>query len=227
MKWIKSFSKDFERDKSRIEFSHVNWYYLKPSIKEQMLFFEKELKKNGIDVYFYDYADDKRLVGFDGLNLQFAESFTGNMRIADTQDKDNELHTQKGGILAIIYNETGNIDVMILPSKSQDSLAEHTHIILHHTYNARTITAKRIEKYVKAFIRYHRYTGVLHQSTLTDELIIRWLKIRMFWIQYLNPNEKFKRYSGLYIPVLSLLVAFVAAIASILSLVVTLNATGN
>ncbi|MBJ8975301.1 hypothetical protein I5438_01730 [Citrobacter freundii] len=99
-------------------------------------------------------------------------------------------------------------------------------MILHHTYNAKTITAKRIEKYVKAFIRYHRYTGVLHQSTLTDKLFVRWLKIRMFWIQYLNPNEKFKRYSGLYIPVLSLLVAFVAAIASILSLVVTLNATG-
>lgn len=221
MKWIKSFSKDFERDKSRIEFSHINWYYLKPSIKEQMLIFEKELKKNDIDVYFYDYADDERFIGFDGLNLQFTSSFTGNMRLADTKGNENTIHTQKGGILAITYNATGKIDVMILPSKSEDSLAEHTHIILHHTYNARTITAKRLEKYVKAFIRYHRYTGVLHQSTLTDKLIIRWLKIRMFWIQYLNPNEKFKRYSGLYIPGLSLLVSLSAAIASIIALIIT------
>ncbi|TDX13018.1 hypothetical protein EDF88_4299 [Buttiauxella sp. BIGb0552] len=224
MKWIKKFSKDFENDKLRISYSRLNWNYLKPSIKETLDILSEKLNKNGIDTFTHDYSDDGKVIGFDGLNLQFSNSFTGNVRIAEAEDKLNNLHTQKGGVLAITYNATGSINIMILPSKSEDSLAKHTHIILHYTYNARTITPKRIEKCVKAFIHYHRYTGVLHQSTLADNLVVRWLKIRMYWIQYLNPNEKFKRYSGLYIPIVSLIVAFAAAIASILSLVIALKA---
>lgn len=225
MKWIKKFSRDFERDKLRIEYSRLNWNYLKPQIKQKLDSLAEELQQNGIDVFTYDYAEKGDKTGFDGLNMQFRDHFTRNRTI----DKDNDKfklfkpHKQKGGNLAILYNETGAINVMILPSTSEDSLAEHDHIIIDYTYNASTITPDKIEKYVKAFLRYHRYTGVLHKTTLADKLIISWLKIKMFWIEYLNPDEVYKRYSGLYIPALSLIVGFVAMIISLMALVISLK----
>ncbi|MCV5747019.1 hypothetical protein OFN42_43075, partial [Escherichia coli] len=71
----------------------------------------------------------------------------------------------------------------------------------------------------KNVLHYHRVTGVLHKAALKDLILIRLLKIKMFFIQYNDKENKFRRVTALYIPTLSLIVSLAAAVASILALV--------
>jgi hypothetical protein len=130
----------------------------------------------------------------------------------------SDHHYQRGAALMITYSAIGQIVVVVAPAKAQDSLAEYRNIILYHTHDAATITRKRIEKWVSYLFYYHRYTGVLHRRTWKDRLMVNWLKTRMYFIEYLNPKEKFTRYSGLYIPTLALVVSIIALIVSLLSI---------
>ncbi|EEW1749351.1 TPA: hypothetical protein ROS48_004478 [Escherichia coli] len=107
--------------------------------------------------------------------------------------------------------------IILFPSTSDDSLATHDSLIVHHSYNVKHITPKKIEKAVKNLLHYHRVTGVLHKAALKD--LIRLLKIKMFFIQYNDKENKFRRVTALYIPTLSLIVSLAAAVASILALV--------
>ncbi|WP_139508544.1 hypothetical protein, partial [Escherichia coli] len=59
----------------------------------------------------------------------------------------------------------------------------------------------------------------LHKAALKDLILIRLLKIKMFFIQYNDKENKFRRVTALYIPTLSLIVSLAAAVASILALV--------
>jgi hypothetical protein len=180
----------------------------------------KEANANGIEVFVYDYNDNiPKGFGFDGLNLQINNKWTGNM----IQKKEDggiifNHHTQGGAALMITYSKIGQINVIVTPAKSEDSLAVHRSLILYHTYDSATITRRRIEKWVNCLFYYHRYTGVLHRRTWKDRLMVNWLKTRMYFIEYLNPKEKFTRYSGLYIPTLALVVSIIALIVSLLSI---------
>ncbi|EKN4168189.1 hypothetical protein NUF60_000200 [Yersinia enterocolitica] len=220
MNWIKKHSIDFQKDKLRILISKVNWNYNKNYIKRVLDDISKEANANGIEVFVYDYNDNiPKGFGFDGLNLQINNKWTGNM----IQKKEEggiifNHHTQGGAALMITYSKIGQINVIVAPAKSEDSLAVHRSLILYHTYDAATITRRRIEKWVNCLFYYHRYTGVLHRRTWKDRLMVNWLKTRMYFIEYLNPKEKFTRYSGLYIPTLALVVSIIALIVSLLSI---------
>ncbi|HBC2461374.1 TPA: hypothetical protein IUD43_004917 [Escherichia coli] len=109
--------------------------------------------------------------------------------------------------------------IILFPSTSDDSLATHDSLIVHHSYNVKHITPKKIEKAVKNLLHYQRVTGVLHKAALKDLILIRLLKIKMFFIQYNDKENKFRRVTALYIPTLSLIVSLAAAVASILALV--------
>lgn len=80
MKWIKQYSKEFERDALRILISKVNWKHFKPSIKASLIGIAEKLNKNGIEVSVYDQQDEPDGFGFDSLSLQFNSKLTGNMR---------------------------------------------------------------------------------------------------------------------------------------------------
>ncbi|MCB5311821.1 hypothetical protein [Yersinia intermedia] len=220
MNWIKKHSIEFQKDKLRILISKVNWNYNKNYIKRVLDDISKEANANGIEVFVYDYNDNiPKGFGFDGLNLQINNKWTGNM----IQKKEDggiifNHHTQGGAALMITYSKIGQINVIVAPAKSEDSLAVHRNLILYHTYDAATITRRRIEKWVNCLFYYHRYTGVLHRRTWKDRLMVNWLKTRMYFIEYLNPKEKFTRYSGLYIPTLALVVSIIALIVSLLSI---------
>ncbi|ELZ1905892.1 TPA: hypothetical protein ACIU15_002428 [Yersinia enterocolitica] len=220
MNWIKKHSIEFQKDKLRILISKVNWNYNKNYIKRVLDDISKEANANGIEVFVYDYNDNiPKGFGFDGLNLQINNKWTGNM----IQKKEEggiifNHHTQGGAALMITYSKIGQINVIVAPAKSEDSLAVHRSLILYHTYDAATITRRRIEKWVNCLFYYHRYTGVLHRRTWKDRLMVNWLKTRMYFIEYLNPKEKFTRYSGLYIPTLALVVSIIALIVSLLSI---------
>ncbi|AJJ17575.1 Uncharacterised protein [Yersinia intermedia] len=220
MNWIKKHSIEFQKDKLRILISKVNWNYNKNYIKRVLDDISKEANANGIEVFVYDYNDNfPKGFGFDGLNLQINNKWTGNM----IQKKEDggiifNHHTQGGAALMITYSKIGQINVIVAPAKSEDSLAVHRSLILYHTYDAATITRRRIEKWVNCLFYYHRYTGVLHRRTWKDRLMVNWLKTRMYFIEYLNPKEKFTRYSGLYIPTLALVVSIIALIVSLLSI---------
>lgn len=220
MNWIKKHSIEFQKDKLRILISKVNWNYNKNYIKRVLDDISKEANANGIEVFVYDYNDNiPKGFGFDGLNLQINNKWTGNM----IQKKEDggiifNHHTQGGAALMITYSKIGQINVIVAPAKSEDSLAVHRSLILYHTYDAATITRRRIEKWVNCLFYYHRYTGVLHRRTWKDRLMVNWLKTRMYFIEYLNPKEKFTRYSGLYIPTLVLVVSIIALIVSLLSI---------
>ncbi|HFO2534738.1 hypothetical protein [Yersinia enterocolitica] len=221
MNWIKKHSIEFQRDKLRILISKVNWNYNKNHIKRVLDDISKEANANGIEVFVYDYNDNiPKGFGFDGLNLQINNKWTGNM-IQKKGDNDaviSDHHYQRGAALMITYSAIGQIVVVVAPAKAQDSLAEYRELILYYTHDATTITRKRIEKWVSYLFYYHRYTGVLHRRTWKDRLIVNWLKTRMYCIEYLNPKEKFTRYSGLYIPTLALVVSIIALIVSLLSI---------
>ncbi len=222
MKWVKQYSKEFERDALRKLISKVNWRHFKPSIKANLISIAEELNKNGIEVSVYDQQDEPDGFGFDSLSLQFNKKFTGNMRQVIEKDKINfNHHMQIGGALAITYSAVGHIHIFVDPAKTEDSVAVHDYLILYHTYDAKNITKNRIEKCVKNFIHYQRFTGVLYRKTFKDRCIVRWLKTKMYFIQYLEPKEKFTRYSALYIPLISMIVATVAAVASLIAVYLT------
>lgn len=222
MKWVQQYSKEFERDALRKLISKVNWRYFKPSIKANLIIIAEELNKNGIEVSVYDQQDEPDGFGFDSLSLQFNNKFTGNMRQVIEKDKITfGHHMQIGGALAITYSAVGHIHIFVDPANTEDSVAVHDYLILYHTYDAKNITKKRIEKCVKNFIHYQRFTGVLYRKTFKDRCIVRWLKTKMYFIQYLEPKEKFTRYSDLYIPIISMIVATVAAVASLMAVYLT------
>ncbi|MGP2543202.1 hypothetical protein [Yersinia sp. 2541 StPb PI] len=220
MNWIKKHSIEFQRDKLLISISKVNWNYNKNLIRLMLEDISKEANANGIEVFVYDYEEDPTGFGFDGLNLQIHNKWTGNMIRKNGNDGEeiSNHHYQRGAALMITYSAIGQVNVLIAPAKSDDSLAKHRSLILYYTHDAATITRKRIEKWVSYLFYYHRYTGVLHRRTWKDRLMVNWLKTRMYFIEYLNPKEKFTRYSGLYIPTLALVVSIIALIISLLSI---------
>lgn len=222
MKWIKQYSKEFERDALRKLISKFNWKHFKPSIKASLISIAEELNKNGIEVSVYDQQDEPDGFGFDSLSLQFNSKFTGNMRqVIETDKITFNHHMQSGGVLSITYSAVGHIHILVEPPKTEDSVAVHSYLILYQTYDAKNITSKRIEKSVKNFIHYQRYSGVLYRKTFKDRWVVRWLKTKMYFIQYLEPKNKFIRYSALYIPLISMIVATIAAVASLIAVYLT------
>lgn len=222
MRWIKKYSKEFERDDLRKLISEVNWKYFKPSIKANLIGIAEELNKNGIMVSVYDHQDVPDGFGFDSLALQFNTKFTGNMIKKVEKDKTTyNYHKQIGGRLVITYSAVGHVHIFVDPPTSEDSVAENSDLILYHTYDAQNITDRRIKKCIKILIRYQRFSGVLYRNSLRDRWVVRWYKTKTYLIRYLNPNEKFKRYSALYIPLISTIAAIFAAVASLLAVYFT------
>lgn len=171
-----------------------------------------------MQVSVYDQQDEPDGFGFDSLSLQFDAKHTGNMRQVIEKNKITfNHHMQLGGVLSISYNSVGHIHIFADPPKTEDSMAVHSYLILYQTYDAKNIINKRIEKCVQNFIHYQRFTGVLYRKTFKDRCIVRWLKTKMYFIQYIKPQEKFKRYSALYIPLMSTIAAIVAAVATLLA----------
>ncbi|AWA69280.2 TPA: hypothetical protein ACYFBF_003336 [Klebsiella pneumoniae] len=222
MKWVKKYSKEFERDALRKLISKVNWSYFKPSIKANLIGIAQELNKNGIEVSVYDHQDEPNGFGFDSLTLQFNTKFTGNMIKKVEKDKTTfNYHKQIGGRLVITYSAVGHVHIFVDPPTSEDSVAENSDLILYHTYDAQNITDRRIKRCIKILMRYQRFTGVLYRNSLLDRWVVRWYKTKTYLIRYLNPQEKFVRYSALYIPLISMIVATVAAIASLIAVYLT------
>lgn len=222
MRWIKKYSKEFEKDALRKLISEVNWEYFKPSIKANLIGIAEELNKNGIEVSVYDHQDEPSGFGFDSLTLQFNTKFTGNIIKKVEKDKITlNYHKQIGGRLVVTYSAVGHVHIFVDPPTSEDSVAENSDLILYHTYDAQNITDRRIKKCIKILIRYQRFTGVLYRNSLLDRWVVRWCKTKTYLIRYLNPNEKFIRYSALYIPLISTIAAIVAAVSSLLAVYLT------
>ncbi|HGC4412719.1 TPA: hypothetical protein ACIYMA_004884 [Escherichia coli] len=220
MEWKKELRAKFERDELRRLISNVNWIIFKPKIKKQLEILSTQLSGEHVRFNIIDMQDEPDGYGFDCLTFQIADRMTGNMRQEKTTEsiKFNH-HWQKGAALSITYSATGAVHIILFPSTSDDSLATHDSLIVHHSYDVKHITPKKIEKAVKNLLHYHRVTGVLHKAALKDLILIRLLKIKMFFIQYNDKENKFRRVTALYIPTLSLIVSLAAAVASILALV--------
>lgn len=220
MGWKKDFSIKFERDELRRLISRVNWFTFKPKIKEQLETISKELSEDKLKFYLTDMKDEPNGYGFDSITLQISERMTGNMREEKFEKHTRfNYHRQKGAYLSIMYSATGAVHMMLFPSSSEDSLAKHDTLILHYSYNVKDITEKKIEKAVRKMLHYHRVTGVLHKATIWDRLVVRAMKIRMFFIQYLDKDKKFQRVTALYIPTISLIISVAAVIISVLAIV--------
>lgn len=220
MGWKKDFSVKFERDELRRLISRVNWFTFKPKIKDQLETISKELSGEFLNFSVADMQDEPDGFGFDCITLQINLRRTGNMRQKETETGITlNHHWQLGTSLAITYSATGAVHMMLFPSSSEDSLAKHDTLILHYSYNVKDITEKKIEKAVKKMLYYHRVTGVLHKATIWDMLVVRVMKIRMFFIQYLDKDKKFQRVTALYIPTISLIISVAAAIISVLAIV--------
>lgn len=224
MSWMKDVSNQFRKDELRRSISNVNWFTLKPMFKDQLIQLASQLSDEDNKLSVIDMADDPDGYGFDCLTLYFRDRMTGNMRqeINEEYTKYNH-HWQKGAALSITYSATGAVNMFIFPSTSEDSLAKHESLILQHSYNVKDITPKKLEKAVKNLVHFHRVTGVLHKATFKDALIVRLLRLKMYFIQYTDKESKFKRVTALYIPLLSLIISLSAAAASIIALILTMR----
>ncbi|WP_288431278.1 hypothetical protein [uncultured Pantoea sp.] len=200
MRWIAKQSEEFRRDELRRKISKVNWGYHKPLIKRALQEVVKIATENNIHLFVYDYDENQNRWGFDGLNLQFGNEFTGNMIQTEIEEEveiptengtkkitekyiNFDHHKQEGAMLVITYSAVGHTHIFVSPSISKDSLAEHKNLILYHTYDARTITKKVLNRCVKALFHYQRFTGVLHRVTWRDRWAIRWLNKKMYFIE--------------------------------------------
>ncbi|WP_338629061.1 hypothetical protein [Yersinia intermedia] len=147
MNWIKKHSIEFQKDKLRILISKVNWDYNKNYIKGILEDISKEANANGIEVAVYDYDDNPRGFGFDGLNLQIHNKLTDNM--IQKKEKDGAIifnhHLQRGAALMMTYNAIGQINVMVSPVECEDSLAEYRNIILYHSYDEQLLQESRLK----------------------------------------------------------------------------------
>ncbi|WP_237391376.1 hypothetical protein [Dryocola clanedunensis] len=224
MGWQKEFSLEFERDELRRLISYVNWFTFKPKFKEQLVLLLTQLSEKNINLNVIDMADEPDGYGFDCITLQVSDRMTGNMRQQITKEsiKFNH-HRQKGASLSITYSATGAVHMMLFPSSSEDSMAEHDSLIIFHSYNAKNITPTIIENGVRDLLRYHRVTGVLHKSSIKDMLRIKLLRVKTYFIQYNDKENKFKRLTALYIPALTLFVTLLATIATILTMKITMQ----
>ncbi|EPL3976167.1 MULTISPECIES: hypothetical protein [Serratia] len=227
MSWMKDASNRFRKDELRRSISNINWYTFKPKLKEQLIQLANILSDEDNELSVIDMDDNPDGYGFDCLTLCFRDRMTGNMRQEITKEYTRyNYHWQKGAALSITYSATGAVHMIIFPSTSEDSLAKHDSLILHHSYNVKDITPKKLEKAVKNLLHFHRVTGVLHKATLIEVLIVKILRLKMYFIQYADKESKFKRITALYIPLLSLLVSLSAAIASIFALIITMKTSG-
>ncbi len=224
MTWVKDFSVKFGSDELRRTISDVNWDIYKPIIKEQLTHLSKQLSDDQNKLLIIDMAEEPDGYGFDCLTFHFADRMTGNMRQVINEDHIAfNHHWQKGAALSITHSATGAVHMILFPSTSEDSGAKNDPLIIHHSYNPKNLTPKRIEKAVKNLIHYHRVTGVLHKVTIKDKFIVRLLKMKMYFLQYTDKENKFKRITALYIPLFSLIVALAAAITSFVALLLTLK----
>ncbi|HFX4296532.1 TPA: hypothetical protein ACIEMG_005179, partial [Escherichia coli] len=147
MEWKKELRAKFERDELRRLISNVNWIIFKPKIKKQLEILSTQLSGEHVRFNIIDMQDEPDGYGFDCLTFQIADRMTGNMRQEKTTEsiKFNH-HWQKGAALSITYSATGAVHIILFPSTSDDSLATHDSLIVHHSYNVKHITPKKIEK---------------------------------------------------------------------------------
>ena len=213
-RWLSKQSLLIAKDKKKIELSRIFWEGHKPIILSAIKRIVQEADQVGIPLFCNDYADSslhKKYVTYDGISLRFPMEFTGNLIITKEEKSTNYDHKmQKGSTLHITYNNLGVLLVFISPSTSGDSEADHEDINIYTTYNPADVTEKVIRKWIKQFFLYHHCTGVLHHPSYIDRLKCYFLKIHCSVRAYLNPDERFKRVTGLYIPTISAFFAFLA-----------------
>lgn len=213
-RWLSKQSLLIAKDKKKIELSRIFWEGHKPTILSTIKRIVQEADQVGIPLFCYDYADStlsENYPTYDGISLKFPMEFTGNLII--TKEEKSTLFDRKkqeGSTLHITYNNLGVLLVFISPSTSGDSVAVDADINIYTTYNPADVTEKVIRKWIKQFFLYHRCTGILHHPSYIDRFKCYLLKIHCSVREYLHPDERFKRVTGLYIPTVSAFFAFLA-----------------
>ncbi|WP_409076067.1 hypothetical protein ACF2G4_20255 (plasmid) [Pantoea sp. C3] len=218
-KWVARQKRRFDNDSQNKKYANHNWIVHKSIIKSHLDEFNRIAHGLGFNLIVDDYSIEKSGLGYDGLSIQFQTSFTGNMiELKEENSRVFNYHKQKGAILHVTFSGTGTVQVFLEPSTSEDSMAIHNALLLYYTPNAKSITPEMIDRWLKFLFAYQRVTGVLHTPSLMDKVTVFWCKGKSFFMMYDTPKTKFKRYAGIYIPGVTLLVSLLVLILTIYTL---------
>lgn len=224
-KWLATQKKKFDEDSNKKSYANRNWFVHKGVFQSHLKEIASYASENGLDLLVDNYSDEMSGLGFDGLSLQFNTTFTGNMvELKEANSRIFNYHRQRGAVLQITFSGTGKVQVFLDPSTSEDSKAVHKFLLVYFTSDPKNISTQMIDRWVKYLFAYQRVTGVLHQASFSDKCIVSYCKFKSFLMQYDTPDTKFKRYAGIYIPSVTLLITVLVFLLTVYTLILQLTA---
>jgi hypothetical protein len=201
----------------RRQICNVNWSYHKPELIERLETILSEI--NNPDFLIAVYSSPKgispKVEGHEAVTVKFLYQST---YITYHEDDSIVFDYENGAALNISHSDVGFDTMFIYPATSKQSGAKHKTLIIHHSDDGYRISDQRLKKMVGDLVIYHMYTSVLFRNTPLLRFKVALIKLKSFYYSYANPEVKFKYSSGIYIPLASLIVSFVALIVAIISL---------
>ncbi|WP_162900976.1 hypothetical protein [Erwinia persicina] len=206
-KWLSRQSNLFNKDKKLRYYSNLNWFVHKKNIIAIFNGVVKDAQRFGINLYCDDYVCNKipgvKYSTYDGVSLSFDMQLTGNhITYKSPNVLHNDVKKQTGANLHVTYNKTGMLLVFIFPSTSTESVADYKGINIYSTYNPGVVTDELVRKWIKKLFLYDRSTGRLHTITKFERLKYYLLLIQSYLLSYRFEEERFKKLTGVYIPIL-------------------------
>lgn len=211
------FIKAKDQNKLRRQICYVNWRYHKSDLIERLNAIASGFNENEFLIGVYDdkQKNEPYVEGNDSIVVRFFVQSTA-IRYHEKCSITNDFET--GATLVISHSDVGFDTVFIHPAKSKQSGADHKTLIVYHNQHGAKISDSKLNKLINSLCLYHVYTSVLFETSLLMRFRVSLLRLKSFYYSYLDKENKFKYSSGIYIPLASLVVSFIALLVSYIAL---------
>lgn len=191
--------------------SYVNWRHHKSDLIIRLTRIAENINAKGFLISIYDGQVKTRpyIEGNDSIAVRIFLQPTG-VYSHENECIINDYET--GATLVFSHSDAGFDTVFIHPAKSKQSGADNKVIIVYHDVHGLKISDKKLNSLMDSLCLYHMYTSVLFEKNIFLRLRVLVLKAKYFYYRYLDDDNKFKYASGIYIPLTSLVISFIALV---------------
>ncbi|WP_208744521.1 hypothetical protein [Citrobacter portucalensis] len=211
------FGKLKEKNRLRRHIASVNWSYHRSELIERLNGICSKINENekSVSVYPANYNENDFVEGNDSIAVRIMFDYT-TIRYHENGQITNDIET--GATLVFAHSNVGFDTVFIHPATSKQSGADYKTLIVYHNQKGARFSDRRLEKLVDELCIYHLYTSVLFENNFFLRFRYMLLKLKSFRWTYFDGEKKFKFSSGIYIPLVSLIVSMVALVVAFIAL---------
>ncbi|HFO1881664.1 TPA: hypothetical protein ACHI9N_003236, partial [Citrobacter freundii] len=211
------FGKLKEKNRLRRYICSVNWSYHRAELIERLNGICSEINENemSVSVYSANYDENNFVEGNDSIAVRIMLDYT-TIRYHENGLVTNDIET--GATLVFAHSNVGFDTVFIHPATSKQSGADYKTLIVYHNQKGARFSDRRLEKLIDELCIYHLYTSVLIENNFLLRFRYMLLKLKSFRWAYFDGEKKFKFSSGIYIPLVSLIVSTIALIVAFIAL---------